>query len=37
MTLYVASPTKRVRASSGEMDDRHQALLDITAMMQPMT
>ena len=37
MSVYVASPTNRVRATRREMDERHEALLAITATMQPMT
>jgi hypothetical protein len=37
MTVYAASPAKRIRATREEMDARHSALLDITSEMQPMT
>ncbi len=37
MSVYVASPTKRLRATRHEMNARHRALLEITDLMQPMT
>ncbi len=37
MSVYAASPTKRLRATRDEMEQRHEALLDITREMQPMT
>lgn len=37
MSRYEASPINRARATRAEMDERHQALLAITRMMQPMT
>jgi hypothetical protein len=37
MTVYAARPIKRIRATRDEMEQRHEALLDITREMQPMT
>ena len=37
MSVNAASPIKRIRATRDEMEARMDALLDITAEMQPMT
>lgn len=37
MSAYAASPTRRSRATTAEMEARYEALLAITREMQPMT